>query len=52
MNLADILSQGESEIVEFKASFNDEALETIGAFASLLPLFGSMAGFQTEIIAS
>jgi ATP-dependent DNA helicase RecG len=34
MNLADILSRGESEIVEFKASFNDEALETIGAFAN------------------
>ncbi|MEI8191153.1 MAG: RNA-binding domain-containing protein, partial [candidate division NC10 bacterium] len=34
MNLADILSQGESEIVEFKASFNDEALEAIGAFAN------------------
>jgi hypothetical protein len=34
MNLAAILSQGESETVEFKASFNDEALETIGAFAN------------------
>jgi hypothetical protein len=29
-----MLSQGESETVEFKASFNDEALETIGAFAN------------------
>jgi ATP-dependent DNA helicase RecG len=34
MNLAEILSQGESESAEFKASFNDEALETIGAFAN------------------
>ncbi|MBI1999761.1 MAG: ATP-binding protein [candidate division NC10 bacterium] len=34
MNLARLLSQGESETVEFKASFNDEALETIGAFAN------------------
>jgi ATP-dependent DNA helicase RecG len=34
MNLAVLLSQGESEIIEFKASFNDEALETIGAFAN------------------
>jgi ATP-dependent DNA helicase RecG len=34
MNLARLLSQGESETVEFKASFNDEGLETIGAFAN------------------
>jgi ATP-dependent DNA helicase RecG len=34
MNLAEILSQGESEGVEFKSSFNDEALETLGAFAN------------------
>ncbi len=34
MNLARLLSQGESETIEFKASFNDEALETIGAFAN------------------
>ena len=34
MNLAELLSEGESETVEFKASFNDEALETIGAFAN------------------
>lgn len=34
MNLARVLSQGESETVEFKASFNDEALEAIGAFAN------------------
>lgn len=34
MNLATILSQGESEGVEFKSAFNDEALETVGAFAN------------------
>ena len=34
MNLARLLSQGESETGEFKVSFNDEALETIGAFAN------------------
>jgi ATP-dependent DNA helicase RecG len=34
MNLSEILSQGESETVEFKASFGDEALETLGAFAN------------------
>ncbi len=34
MSLVQILSQGESEAVEFKASFGDEALETIDAFAN------------------
>ncbi len=29
-----IIASGESEIVEFKTSFNDEALETIGAFSN------------------
>jgi ATP-dependent DNA helicase RecG len=33
-NLATILCQGETETAEFKASFNDEALETIGALAN------------------
>jgi len=34
VNLAELLSEGESETVEFKASFNDEALEMIGALAN------------------
>lgn len=34
MKLAEILSHGESEGVEFKSSFNDEALETLGALAN------------------
>ncbi len=33
-NLHEIISTGESEAVEFKESFNDEALEVIGAFAN------------------
>lgn len=32
--LKSIIAEGESESVEFKTSFNDEALETIGAFAN------------------
>jgi hypothetical protein len=35
MNLAEMFSQGESETVEFKASFSDEALEMIGALANV-----------------
>lgn len=31
-----ILQQGESQTVEFKESFNDEAIETIGAFSNAL----------------
>jgi ATP-dependent DNA helicase RecG len=34
MNLADLLSRGGSEAVEFKTSFGDEALAAIGAFAN------------------
>ncbi len=30
--LLELLAGGESETVEFKESFNDEAIETIGAF--------------------
>lgn len=30
----DLISSGESETIEFKKSFADEALETIGAFAN------------------
>lgn len=33
-DLATLVSSGESEILEYKESFNDEALETIGAFAN------------------
>lgn len=32
--LTDLIASGESEILEFKESFGDEALETIGAFAN------------------
>jgi ATP-dependent DNA helicase RecG len=32
--LFDLIATGESETVEFKESFVDEALETIGAFAN------------------
>jgi ATP-dependent DNA helicase RecG len=32
--ITEIIACGESEMVEFKTSFNDEALETIGAFAN------------------
>ena len=32
--LATILKQGESQTVEFKESFQEEALQTIGAFAN------------------
>ena len=35
MNLPDLLTAGESETVEFKSSFNEEALESIGAFANM-----------------
>lgn len=49
-----IISSGESECVEFKTSFNDEALEVIGAFANTRggTLFigvsdtGEICGFQ------
>ncbi len=34
MNLSDLLQQVESETLEFKTSFNDEALETVGALAN------------------
>lgn len=34
MNLSELLRQGESETVEFKTSFNEEVLESIGAFAN------------------
>ena len=33
-DLATLVSSGESEILEYKESFNDETLETIGAFAN------------------
>lgn len=32
INILNMLAAGESETIEFKASFNDEAIETIGAF--------------------
>jgi len=32
--LAQLVGFGESEMVEFKSSFNDEAIETVGAFAN------------------
>jgi ATP-dependent DNA helicase RecG len=32
--IAELIKIGESEAIEFKKSFNDEALETIGAFAN------------------
>lgn len=32
--IAELITAGESETIEFKKSFNDEALETIGAFAN------------------
>lgn len=32
--LLDLISSGESETIEFKESFGDEAIETIGAFAN------------------
>lgn len=32
INLLNLISIGESETTEFKASFNDEAIETLGAF--------------------
>ncbi len=32
--LSTLISQGESQTLEFKTSFNDEAIETIGAFAN------------------
>jgi ATP-dependent DNA helicase RecG len=34
LKLCDLIVSGESEIIEFKESFGDEALETIGAFAN------------------
>jgi ATP-dependent DNA helicase RecG len=34
MNLSELLRQGESEILEFKASFNEDVLESICAFAN------------------
>lgn len=34
MNLAEFLQQGESEILEFKTAFNEDVLESIGAFAN------------------
>lgn len=34
MNLADIIAAGESEVVDFKASFGKEAVETLSAFAN------------------
>jgi ATP-dependent DNA helicase RecG len=36
MELTDLLRQGESETLEFKASFSDEALESIGALTNAL----------------
>lgn len=33
-DITTLVSSGESEILEYKESFNDEALETIGAFAN------------------
>ena len=34
VQLMDLIANGESEVVEFKESFGDEALEAIGAFAN------------------
>ncbi|MBI3798118.1 MAG: putative DNA binding domain-containing protein [Deltaproteobacteria bacterium] len=34
MNLSELLRQGESETLEFKASFNDDVLESLGALAN------------------
>lgn len=34
--LMELINNGESEIVEFKESFNDEALETLGAFVNAI----------------
>jgi ATP-dependent DNA helicase RecG len=34
MNLSELLRQGESETLEFKASFNEDVLESIGALAN------------------
>lgn len=34
MNLSELLQQGESETLEFKISFNEDVLESIGAFAN------------------
>ena|SRR6185437_480685 len=30
----ELIASGESELIEFKSSFNDEAQETVGAFAN------------------
>ena len=35
----DLIVTGESELVEFKESFGDESLETIGAFANARGVF-------------
>jgi len=34
MNFSELLRQGESETLEFKASFNEDVLESIGALAN------------------
>lgn len=34
-NISNFITTGESETLEFKESFNDEALETIGAFSNV-----------------
>ena len=33
-DVSNLISKGESETIEFKESFNDEALETIGALSN------------------
>ena len=34
MNLSEVLRRGESETLEFKTSFNEDVLESIGALAN------------------
>lgn len=55
MDISKLVTVGESETVEFKESFSDEALETIGAFSNArggivlvgITDFGEVCGFQT-----